>query len=214
MADFMKDYRTVADRLAEFTKDYPNGRIYTQVREFVYDPASQRGFVVVEASIWKNLNKGAENWDIEPDSKDSASMPIPGPTAFTKNSEVENASTSAIGRALALIGYLAKNEEGGASIASEEEITAKQDDKPDTATRSQLNKMFAMAKEAGIDTGTADGKKLLQAIVLSATGKRSSKQLTKGDMDKVFTMLSQSKDEYDAALSAEEQKALAVSVPF
>lgn len=63
------------------------------------------------------------------------------------------------------------------------------------ATTAQIGRMFGLAKKAGIDTSTDDGKKLLQKIVLEATGKFSSKQLTMGDMDKVYKTL-----ETDAAL--------------
>jgi hypothetical protein len=44
--------------------------------------------------------------------------PIPGPTSFTKDSEVQNAETAAWGRALVAIGASTKN-----GIASAEEVT-------------------------------------------------------------------------------------------
>lgn len=59
----------------------------------------------------------------------------------------------------------------------------------DKATQPQLNKMFAMAKNVGIDLGTEEGKTTLKAIVLAATGKKSSSQLTSGDMDGIYKTL-------------------------
>lgn len=66
---------------------------------------------------------------------------------------------------------------------------AQEDVDPDKATQAQLGRMFAMAKDAGIDLGTDDGKKAMQAIVFAATGKRSSKQLKKDDMDVIYQTL-------------------------
>ena len=48
---------------------------------------------------------------------------IPGKTNFTIGSELENAETSAVGRALALSGYEVKK-----SIASKDEVAMKQDE--------------------------------------------------------------------------------------
>lgn len=59
------------------------------------------------------------------------------------------------------------------------------------ATQAQKNKMFAMAKDIGIDMTTEEGKTTLSAIVLATTGKKSSKQLTQGDMDAVYTALTE-----------------------
>lgn len=57
------------------------------------------------------------------------------------------------------------------------------------ASEGQIKRMFALARNAGINVGSEEGKKTLQAIVLSATGKHSSKQLTMGDMDLVYKTL-------------------------
>jgi hypothetical protein len=67
--------------------------------------------------------------------------------------------------------------------------TPAEDVDPDAATTSQKNRMYAMAKDAGIDLSTKEGKTTLQAIVLAATGKHSSKELKKDDMDVIFQTL-------------------------
>ena len=220
-------YVLVAERLAAFVKDHPNGRIETRLVASHFDPAvlveqevTQRGekillkfkgagLVVVEAKVFKTAGS------TEPDGTGLASMTIPGQTNYTRFSETENAETSAVGRALAMIGYLAKNPDGSARFASDDEIRMKKEDTDERpqpadpkakASRPQINRMFALAKEAGIDTKTPDGKKLLQDIVLAATGKHSSTQLTMGDMDKVFTMLEKGKD--DAQLESDRLAAI------
>lgn len=184
-------YIQVADRHLKFTEDHPDGSIASEVQHFVFDPVEGKGFVVVNAKVWKD---GAKRMNGAPaDGEGNASMPIPGPTSFTKNSEVENAETSALGRALAMIGYHPKE-----SMASGEEVAAKggkdktrvsKTSGEELASQAQLGKMFAMAKEAGIDLKTDDGKTALQAIVLAATGKRSSKQLLSSEMDIIYSTL-------------------------
>lgn len=178
-------YVDVATRHTAFVEKYPEGRIETKIVRFAYDPAEKAGVVVVEARVWKN--KDNEN----PDGTGLSQMQIPGSTGFTRGSEVENAETSAIGRALGWIGFHPKEQ-----IASKDEIRAKQSDpvivnneaavrglEGEKATQGQINKMFAMAGKAGV------GPDALKELVKNTTGKFSSKQLTQGDMDSVFTAL-------------------------
>ncbi len=175
-------YITVAERLAAFVKDHPQGRIETEL-------VSMRDtMAVVAAKVWKN----AHNPDLgyqPPDGTGLSSMPIPGPTTFTKNSEVENAETSAIGRALAAIGYLAKNPDGSARISSSDEIAAKNPDAKATdaqdppITQKQRGLLFALAKKAGLDLDTGPGKGKMKKIIKEITGKASSKELVNSDMD-------------------------------
>lgn len=184
-------YKMVSERHAQFCIDHKEGVVKNTVEHFFYDAAQQKGFVTVKSEVWKERSTAVKG---EPaDGVGNASMPIPGPTSFTRNSEVENAETSALGRALAMIGYHAKE-----SLASGEEIAAKDTGEPKEykpkdpskpATEKQIQKMFRDAKRAGIDTTSDEGKKVLQQIVLAATGKHSSKQLTMGDMDIIYKTL-------------------------
>lgn len=112
-------YVMVADRHAQFVKDNPEGVVHSELAGM--NPA----LVVVKVSVWKHQSDMHSGFG--PDGTGMASMPIPGPTSFTKNSEVENAETSALGRALAMIGYHPKG-----SFASSDEIAMKktEDTKP------------------------------------------------------------------------------------
>lgn len=181
-------YITVAERLEAFVNDHPEGRISTELVYSTFDPGSASGLVVVSAAVFKDRGSFEEP-RLVPDGTGLASMPIPGPTSFTKHSEVENAETSAIGRALAAIGYLAKTPDGKPRISSDDEITAKSNPSRDeekaanAATDPQLKKMFAMSKKAKMS------KEELQEFVLRTTGKHSSKQLTRDDMDTIFENL-------------------------
>jgi hypothetical protein len=102
MAD--SGYKMVADRHAQFVADHPNGLVETDVdRHMVYqkEDGSLIGYVIVRCHVWKdrsNADKG-----MRPDGTGHAGLSIPGTTSFTRGSEVENAETSALGRALAML---------------------------------------------------------------------------------------------------------------
>lgn len=95
MANFnLEDYAPVQDRIVEFVRDFPNGCIRTRL-------VKQDGpEVVFEARIYKNTDdvvKGAytSGWARE----------IEGKNPVNRTSHLENCETSAVGRALANMGY-------------------------------------------------------------------------------------------------------------
>lgn len=180
-------YVMVAERHAQFVKDHPNGRIHTNVVHVSFDPGTGKGLVVVQASVWKEAGKGDDRFD--PDGTGLSSMPIPGPTAFTKNSEVENAETSAVGRALAMIGYHAKE-----TMASKDEIAMKFDTIVDAVGKALKTTDDRKATTAQLAKLMVWGKKLLgseeevRAFVARETGKHKRVDLTRTDIDTLFTM--------------------------
>lgn len=95
MAWNMSDYEPVADRITRFWEKYPAGRIHTEI---VLINEQQ---VVVKASIWRDI--------AEPQATtiDFAQETI-GSTNINKGSFLENCATSAIGRALADLGFSPK----------------------------------------------------------------------------------------------------------
>jgi len=103
MARFdLENYETVADRITRFWQEYPNGRIVTQM-EYISESGKQ---FVVKASVFKESVESRAN---EPDATGYAEEHFSdrGPN---ETSPLENCETSAIGRALANMGYATTSE--------------------------------------------------------------------------------------------------------
>jgi hypothetical protein len=100
MANFnLADYETVEERIARFYKDNPDGRIVTENLTTLQD--RQVLTWVVKATVYLN-NK--EQGGLLPKATGLA-FEIDGIGMANKTSALENAETSAIGRALANAGY-------------------------------------------------------------------------------------------------------------
>lgn len=109
------DYIEVKDRIVEFYAKHADGRIVTEIVEL----GAAR--VTVRASVFRG--PGGET---APAGVGHSFMAIPGSTPFTRGSELENAETSAVGRALAMAGISAHR-----GVSTSSEILAKrQDDQP------------------------------------------------------------------------------------
>lgn len=108
MAGFNLDnYVPVEDRIEAFYKQHPDGSIQTEIAHF--DPQ----MVIVKAIVYRTPD------DTRPATGHSQ-MNIPGKTSFTKDSETENAETSAVGRALAMMGFEVRR-----GVASRQEVRNK-----------------------------------------------------------------------------------------
>lgn len=104
----LKDYVDVAQRLQDFYAKYPDGSIQSEIVEMGRDR------VTVKAYAYRTAD------DPRPGIGHSW-LGIPGMTPYTRGSELENAETSAVGRAIAMLGFAVK---GG--IASRQEVMNKQ----------------------------------------------------------------------------------------
>ena len=106
------DYVDVPTRLAEALKRWPDLRIQ-ETKPIIVTVDSQQ-YVEISCTVWRDLDDLipmiAYCWE-----------PIPGRTPYTKGSEMMNASTSCLGRALGFLGMGI-----GKSIASRNEVQARQ----------------------------------------------------------------------------------------
>lgn len=103
------DYIDVATRIVEFREKYPTGSLQQHDLQFV--TVNNKDWVVYTAAAYRTPD------DIRP-GIGTAWEPIPGPTNFTRDSEVQNAETAAWGRAM--VAALAVDTKKG--IASSEEV--------------------------------------------------------------------------------------------
>lgn len=95
MPDFLKDYEPVEDRLRAFWSDHPQGRVMTTLIDHT------DGHYIVFAEVWRSADDLPAASGLAHDSE--AQLP-----SNMKTSALEVAETSAIGRALANLGYAAK----------------------------------------------------------------------------------------------------------
>lgn len=113
MAGFdLKDYVDVHQRIEKFYEKFPEGSIQTEVAKL------DDSIVIMRAYAYRNPD------DPRP-SIGHSQLGIPGTTPYTRGSEIENAETSAVGRAIAFLGFETKN-----GIASAQEVRNKQTDTP------------------------------------------------------------------------------------
>ena len=127
------NYNTVAERMTEFFQQYPEGSlqqvkyellevpVYGRVKVTVdgveKDEVQQTGmrvYVTYTAAAYRNPE------DMKP-GIGTAWEPIPGPTQFTRDSEMQNAETAAWGRAILAVG--ASGTQKG--VASRDEVAAR-----------------------------------------------------------------------------------------
>lgn len=169
-------YVEVKDRIIAFKERHPEGVLQAEIVELTGDR------VTVKAYAYR------EPGDPRPGIGHSF-MAIPGATSFTRGSELENAETSAWGRAIAALGFEVKE-----SIASAEEVANKaggEDEQTKPARRSssggltdkQRGLLLARFREAGLE-----GQQRV-AVMLEVLGKGSTKQMTSPDLDKVLEAL-------------------------
>jgi hypothetical protein len=104
---FAKDYIPVADRIAEFYVKHPEGSLQSEILTLTDN------LVLVKGWAYRTPD------DPRPGIGHS-SLAIPGSTPYTRGSEVENAETSAWGRAIAALGFEVKN-----GVATAEDVRNK-----------------------------------------------------------------------------------------
>jgi hypothetical protein len=115
----MDDYVPVVDRLAEAYTRWPELRLYEHPATVI----NIDGHAFVASTV--TAHRSPE--DTHP-AQAPAWEPFPGKTSFTRESEMMNAATSAVGRVLALMGVAAKK-----SIASRDEVRNRQTQGGDNA---------------------------------------------------------------------------------
>lgn len=114
---FAEDYVPVAERLIEFRAKYPEGvlRPADVSRPFEIVTVGQQTFLVVVAAAYRTPDDPTPGVGM-------AWEPVPGLTNFTRNSELQNAESSAWGRAIIAVGAA----DAKRGIASAEDVAMRQ----------------------------------------------------------------------------------------
>ncbi len=144
------NYTTVNDRLLELFVKYPNARIQNTVPNVVQFDG--REWWIVTTTIWREPSD-------EIPVRASAAEPK-GTTPYTRDSEMMNAETSAIGRAILLVGGIGIRPGGGMASANEVRNRAGGDQSPSTPSttvRTFPNKFPKPCLHCGDTVGEGQG---------------------------------------------------------
>lgn len=114
---FAQDYVPVAERIVEFRARYPEGSLRPAdvSRPFEILTVGGNTFLVVVAAAYRTPDDPAPGVGM-------AWEPVPGLTNFTRNSELQNAESSAWGRAIIAVGAA----DAKRGIASAEDVAMRQ----------------------------------------------------------------------------------------
>ena len=107
------NYVDVAQRITDFYDRYEDGRLTTV--DFYPLTVGDRTFMVCHAKAYRSPDDPLPGDGV-------AWEPVPGPTQFTRDSELMNAQTAAWGRAIVALGFETKK------IASRQEVQARNGD--------------------------------------------------------------------------------------
>jgi hypothetical protein len=155
MAQFnLNDYETVEERIRRFYKDNPDGRIITENQSTLQD--RQVGTWVVYAAVYLTNDREALARST------GLAFEVDGQGMANKTSALENAETSAIGRALANAGY-----SGNKRTSREEMEKVARGKTPVAPTRDWL----VMAESMGDDL---DGLRLLYSEAKTANAPKET----------------------------------------
>jgi hypothetical protein len=139
--DRFEDYVPVAERLERFYERYPDGRITTSIVQHDLET----GFVLMRAEVFRSPD------DAQPAATGHA-FEVRGESYVNKTSYVENAETSSVGRALAMLGFEVKR-----GIASREELqkTARMQPESQPARAAATARPEASARPEGAERKSA-----------------------------------------------------------
>jgi hypothetical protein len=135
------NYTTVNDRLLELFTKYPDARIQNSLPTVVHFDG--REWWLVTTTLWRNPD------DTLPVIA-SAAEPK-GTTPYTRDSEMMNAETSAIGRAILLVGGIGIR--AGGSMASANEVRNRANDDQPAAQTTQVRKFPNKFSKACVNCG-------------------------------------------------------------
>lgn len=191
---FAADYIDVAERIRKFRADYPTGSLQAAnpLEPYRIETIEDKTFVVYCAAAYRTPDDPRPGIGI-------AWEPVPGKTNFTRDSELQNAETSAWGRAI--VAVLASDTK---NIASADEVRNREyvaePSKP-AASAGQVAALRERIKKLGEDTQTAL-KAEWKAAGLSPLGR-----LLAGDVEAAATLVASYETDDDPSRPFDEATA-------
>lgn len=185
------DYVDVAERIRGFKKEFPEGSLQSFQPPYVAD-VGERSFVIYSAAAYRTPDdpRPGVGWAWEP---------VPGPTPFTRDSELQNAETSAWGRAIVALGFETKH------IASANEVLSRTEspqtarpaikiDSEEPVSKAQHAKLAVVLKRLGeseepVPGGLPDWTAYAKQWIVEKYGKQSRADLTKTEMSALIEEL-------------------------
>jgi len=189
MAFDLDGYVDVAERITAFYAKYPDGRL-TRLGEPKITEVGGKLFVQYTAKAYRTPD------DPVP-AIGTAWEPFPGPTKFTKDSELMNAETSAWGRAIVAAGVPAKK------IASRQDVQNRlpEEEPEPTISAKEAKSLYDEAHQAGIPD-----EKLALAISHTSRGRVSEPHgLTGSEAIKVGQWIEKKRAEAETDVAAAGQ---------
>ena len=163
---FMDNYEPVSDRIAKFWEKHPNGRIHTEIKLI------NETEIVIMASVFTDRE------DMRAAAIDFA-QETRGSSAINKTSFIKNCSTSAIGRALATLGFQTKKDGNTVRPSAEEMQKASRE-----AIGSSLKEFEGRASVLALSSDVEGLRELYSEAKLQGMPKKLLDQIT--DMAKAL----------------------------
>lgn len=203
MSPIPADYVDVAERIREFRAQYPDGSLQAIAEPRVMTVGG-KDFIVYAAAAYRTP-------DDERPGVGYAWEPVPGPTPFTRDSELMNAETSAWGRAIVALGFSTKK------IASADEVRNRQaaDETPREAPQAAVTPP-ADPPTAEQWAAMAEVLEALETVAKPEAGQRSWNEealaYTKDAFDKTPAELSG--PEVDKVIEEFKERLTVTKIPF
>jgi hypothetical protein len=185
------DYVDVATRISEFKDTYPDGVLRTGSPPQLFH-VGEKTYVAYHALAYRSPKDElpGEGWAWEP---------VPGPTPFTRDSELMNAETAAWGRAIVALGFKTKKIATAEDVQKSQEREAERQsqfqppptarglEKPSKEQYAKLNATFKdLTDKYPPSNGQKSWKEDAQAWTYEQFGVHSAKDLTKEQMSKLI----------------------------
>jgi hypothetical protein len=189
----LEDYVEVGVRIQQFYERYPEGSLQAW-REPQLFYVGERTFIAYTAAAYRTPDDPRPGIGI-------AWEPVPGPTSFTKDSELQNAETSAWGRAIAALGFETKR-----GIASREEVQARrQEPVLSKETRSQIIGTLGGLSDRYPAPESADSwEDAARKVIWSTWGVNGIGQLSETQGKELLARLREKRRELEAQARARE----------